>query len=559
MAKGFVFRGGRDPQALYIPSTIQETNWVASSIGGVVQNDVVFGGPITTQTSVNYPVTFDDNVTGNDFTNLSPQTFTFSSASTTGPITITKEVGQDQFTGKFKGAQLRVFQPSEPPIIYFITEVTDNDTLVAYYQPGPSQGATLANLVNNFGGPTDNVGIFFLDVNGTPDPNIQFLRHGNFEEQTSTAISSPGFFKGASINRYFNIPANATNIVGLNELPNIQGVADNRGIRAYALIFDNKDAFISTSQGVRKIAKIENGNTFINIAGDYGTETWDQAGGSLQFITPFAMELFAANRATNTDWANAVPIDISSYTQVTLAFALDTVADDQDASTLGAQLVYETLVFVGDTFDANDFSVIELNIDATTIGDASSTANNQVYHLRRESTITGVTIPSGFVYTPIDFNVLVNNFGNTDAMWDSSTKRFTPTVAGVWNFNFTGQIPNDANANFTGAAILKNGTNLSSFVSSIDHAVDTIGVSIYMNGTTDYIQFTLASNTQLTNRNITNSSFDATLLHKIPADITIEGEWAKVKYYEVINTNTVRFFANENGEIDVPVVAKVIK
>ena len=39
----------------------------------------------------------------------------------------------------------------------------------------------------------------------------------------------------------------------------------------------------------------------------------------------------------------------------------------------------------------------------------------------------------------------------------------------------------------------------------------------------------------------------------------IEADWAKVKFYEVIDTNTVRFFADTDGEIDVPVVAKVIK
>jgi hypothetical protein len=123
------------------------------------------------------------------------------------------------------------------------------------------------------------------------------------------------------------------------------------------------------------------------------------------------MESVAANRATNTDWLQAVPINVSEYQQVTIAFALDTFEDNEDAVTLGAQLLYESVVISGGTFDANDFSVIELNIDETTIGDAAA----------------------------------------------------------------------------------------------------------------------------------------------------IEADWAKVKYYEVIDTNTVRFFADTDGEIDVPVVAKVIK
>jgi hypothetical protein len=410
MAKGFLFRGGRDPQALNLSGTIQETNWVASAIGGVVQNDVLFGGTIITQTSVDYPVTFQDGLRGNDFANLPPQIFTWSSDATTGPITITKEVGLGEFTGKFKGSQIRVFVQG-PAAIYVVTEVVDQNTLTAYYQAGPSQGSVITSLTQQFSGPNNTMALNFIDLNGTPDPNFQYLQSGQFEQQTNRLYSTPGFFKGASINRYFNIPANATSIVALNELPDPPEFATNRGIRAYALIFDNKDAFISTSQGVRKIAKIENGNTFINTAGNYGDENFQQAGGDLQFITPFAMESVAANRATNTDWLQAVPIDVSEYQQVTIAFALDTFEDNEDAVTLGAQLLYESVVISGGTFDANDFSVIELNIDETTIGDAAA----------------------------------------------------------------------------------------------------------------------------------------------------IEADWAKVKFYEVIDTNTVRFFADTDGEIDVPVVAKVIK
>jgi hypothetical protein len=411
MAKGFLFRGGFKPQAFNLTGIIDDSNWVASDVSGAVQNDVVFGTTGVMETSVNYPVTFQDGITSNDFANLPPQIFTWSSNSTTEPITITKEQGQGEFTGKFKGAQIRVFIPQTPSVIYVVTEVVDQNTLTAYYQVGPSQGSVIPSLTQQFGGQNNNMVIIFTDLNGTPDPNIQYLRKGNFVEQLNIAVSSPGFFVGGSINRYFDIPTNAINIVGLNELPDVPNVVDSRGIRAYALIFDNKDAFISTSQGVRKIAKIENGNTFINNAANYGDEDFQQAGGSLQFITPFAMETVAANRATNTDWANAVPIDISQYQEVTIAFALDTFEDDQDAATLGAQLVYETTVATGNNFNENDFLVIELNIDGTTIDDATA----------------------------------------------------------------------------------------------------------------------------------------------------IEADWAKVKFYEVIDTNTVRFFADTDGEIDVPVVAKVIK
>jgi hypothetical protein len=371
MAQGFLFRTGRELSAQTLTGQIEATNWTTSNISGVDQNDVVFGGLIQTQTSVNYSINFQDEVTGNDFANLPSQQLTWSSDSTTGPITITKETGLGQFTGKFVGAILQVFQTTGPTVIYTITEVIDQNTLTAFYQPGPSQNATLDNIINLFGGPGSNLRFLFAQLNGTPEPNTPYLRHGGFNDQESRVYSSPGFFKGASIDRYFNIPTNATSIAVLNELPNVPNIIDNRGIRAYAVIFDNKDAFISTSQGVRRIAKIENGNTFINFAQNHTDEDWQQSGGSLQFITPFAMEIVAANRATNTDWANAVPIDISTYTQVTLAFALDTFADDEDAATLGAQLVYNLEVPEPGGFDANDFIAVELNIDENTIGDAS--------------------------------------------------------------------------------------------------------------------------------------------------------------------------------------------
>jgi hypothetical protein len=370
MAKGFVFRGGRDPINLRLEGEAAVNSWQASGFGAV-QNDVVFGTVTTVETSVNYPTTFENNITGNDFANLPPQTFTWSSASTTGPITITKEQGQGGFSAKFKGSTIRVFIDG-PAVTYIITEVVDQDTLTAYYQAGPSQGGVISSLTQQFGGPNGTMAVSFAELNGTPDPNLQFLRAGAFEEQTLRVYSSPGAFKGGSIDRYFNIPANATSVVGLNEIPNPPDFANNRGIRAYALLFDNKDAFISTSQGVRRIVKIENGNTFINVSNIYGVDDFQQAGGSLQFITPFAMESVAANRATNTDWLQAVPIDVSEYQQVTLAFALDTFEDDQDAATLGAQLVYETQTSDPGAQFTNEQNVnVELRIDASNFEDVA--------------------------------------------------------------------------------------------------------------------------------------------------------------------------------------------
>ena len=356
-----------------VEATIESTNWEASGINGIVQNDVIFGGVTTSQELEDYAVSFAVDVTGNEFSNLPPQIITFSSASTTGPITLTKEVGQGAFTEKFVGSFVQVFQTSGPAMFYLITERVDDDTLTVYYQPGPSQGGTLDSLTKQLGGAGSMARFLFAIVNGTSDPNIQTLRAGIFEEQTQRVYSSPGFPKGASINAYFDIPANATSINGLAEFPNIQNVFQNLGLRYYALIFDNQDAYVANANGVRKIAKIENGNTFLNTNETYGEETWSQAGGDLQFITPYAMELNATNRVTAAQWAQAqVFPDISGYQEVTLAIALDTESEFQDAFTRGVQVTYN--IEVADTtsgFGTDDFFVLELNMDETTIGDAA--------------------------------------------------------------------------------------------------------------------------------------------------------------------------------------------
>jgi hypothetical protein len=371
MAKGFLFRGGPLPQALTLPGTIESTNWEASGISGVVKNDVVFGGITTIQQEEELGFNFQNQLRGNDFVNLPPQIFTFSSLSTTGPITITKETGQGSFNGGFIGARMYILLDGGGQAQYVVSGVTDQDTITAYYQEMGSDGP-LNSLTKQFGGQNSQVFINLADLNGTPDPTIQYLRVGNYEEQTQTTYAPAGFYKGGSLGTYFSIPTNAVSITGFEEFPNISQVFENRGDRHYALIFDNKDAYVANASGLRKIAKIENGNTFINTNQTYGEETWSQAGGDLQFITPFAIEDNATNRVTPAEWVQGLQfINLQGYTEVTLAVAIGPASISSDGSTRGIILTYNIEAPLPGGFEDSDFIVVELDMDETTIGDAA--------------------------------------------------------------------------------------------------------------------------------------------------------------------------------------------
>ena len=88
-----------------------------------------------------------------------------------------------------------------------------------------------------------------------------------------------------------------------------------------------------------------------------------------------------------------------------------------------------------------------------------------------------------------------NNFGteefDTNSNYDTSTSRFTPTVAGYYQVNFELDL-GGVSATAGIAAVYKNGTEIKRgqgvFVSSINEQYVSGSALVYLNGSTDYIE-----------------------------------------------------------------------
>ena len=99
------------------------------------------------------------------------------------------------------------------------------------------------------------------------------------------------------------------------------------------------------------------------------------------------------------------------------------------------------------------------------------------------------TVSSG-VYTKLSLNT---ELFDTDNCWDTALFRFTPNVAGYYFFTAKGATNSSTSASIDVLSIYKNGTqNLigpSSYSTSTNGLACAVSGLIYMNGTTDYIEF----------------------------------------------------------------------
>ena len=163
---------------------------------------------------------------------------------------------------------------------------------------------------------------------------------------------------------------------------------------------------------------------------------------------------------------------------------------------------------VGVSTNLNVVGIATVGGDLVVKGDIKS---NSFYYARRTSS-SSVSF-SG--YTTIPYGNVEEDYGDTDAMWDSSTSRFTPTVAGVWQFNASASV----NGGSSGSAITvlrieKNGSPKSQ-VYTYSFLIGQASTMLYMNGTTDYIQVK-AYGTSGTRTQTTSGSFFEALLLKQP-------------------------------------------
>jgi hypothetical protein len=91
-------------------------------------------------------------------------------------------------------------------------------------------------------------------------------------------------------------------------------------------------------------------------------------------------------------------------------------------------------------------------------------------------------------YTKVQINT--EEF-DTNSNYDTSTSRFTPTVAGYYQVN--GRFSSEVNSTLLVATIYKNGVEFKRGMdtrASVNASTGaTVNTLIYMNGTTDYIEF----------------------------------------------------------------------
>jgi len=139
---------------------------------------------------------------------------------------------------------------------------------------------------------------------------------------------------------------------------------------------------------------------------------------------------------------------------------------------------------VGINTDLSVSGVATVTGDLTVQGDIKT---NSFYYVKR-TTDTTISYPGSYGAVTIDYEDAGDDYGSTDAMWNSSTDRFTPTIAGLWYFRASVDCYSGATQE-GGINITKNGSVIGG-TSSIGAVKPQVSTHVYMNGSTDYIQFT---------------------------------------------------------------------
>jgi len=146
----------------------------------------------------------------------------------------------------------------------------------------------------------------------------------------------------------------------------------------------------------------------------------------------------------------------------------------------------------------------------TVLASLESYGANTFYFVKR-STNTSIAYPGGYGAHTIDYEDAGDDYGGADAMWSSATDRFTPTVAGLWYFRAS--IDSYSGATQEGGIwIEKNGTQVAAngHIGAIRPQVVT---HLYMNGSTDYVQFKSYTQSATTRgQSAANSFFEARLV-----------------------------------------------
>lgn len=163
----------------------------------------------------------------------------------------------------------------------------------------------------------------------------------------------------------------------------------------------------------------------------------------------------------------------------------------------------------------NGSNVIVSTSSATTVNTdlvVTGAIKSDTFYYVRRSTNTSISYPGSYSSVTIDYEDAEVDYGGADAMWSSSTDRFTPTVAGLWYFRAS----IDAYSGATqegGIAINLNGSANAS-TGTIGAIRPQITAHIYMNGTTDYVTFSSYTQGATTRAQGADTAFFEALLVK---------------------------------------------
>jgi len=136
---------------------------------------------------------------------------------------------------------------------------------------------------------------------------------------------------------------------------------------------------------------------------------------------------------------------------------------------------------------ATNVSANTADIATLTAATSSYAASSSLYYVKRTLS-QSISYDSGYVDKTLEYETGSIDQGGADAMWDTGSFRFTPTVSGLWYINSQVDVPDGSTAKLN---IEKNGTVIASQRGTISGTPATFNASthVVLNGSTDYIQF----------------------------------------------------------------------
>jgi hypothetical protein len=227
---------------------------------------------------------------------------------------------------------------------------------------------------------------------------------------------------------------------------------------------------------------------------------------------------------TNLTFDQAATV-VSTFNSVTTASATHNfgtkniiafVYDNNDNQILPAELTTTDTNTVTATFDTATSGRLVVARGGHIVSGSieySNILNKPTFHYVKRHRTENIVYPGSYGSVTIDYTTGSLDYGSTDAMWDSSTDRFTPTVAGLWYIKAQADAYNGATSE-GGINILKNGV-IEAAMGHIGAIRPQVSTHIYMNGSTDYIQIqSYAQNSVTRGQSAGSTFFEAKLVHE---------------------------------------------